>query len=195
MTARRFLMAGSAAITLGALVATAAAAQSTPLSDQSVTTDVVFRGGVAAACLLNTPTSPTASNATVSGLGPGTADISINQLVDESGTSQGAVIVLVLPAVCNQAHTLRLLSQNGGLLSDGPEVTAGPFRSQLPYQVTVAWGDSQQTFQSVNQALEVAFAEALTGSVTITIQIPAGGDPLAAGAYVDELIFVLGAAG
>lgn len=180
----------------GLLAAGAASAQSIPLSENSDTDDVTLRGAVAAGCRMDTPSAPTASNAEIEALGPGSADIAISQLVDETGEPVGAVVVLELPAVCNQAHTLNLVSLNGALQSDGPPVTAGPFRSSLPYQVTVAWGGgAPQVFQSLDEALEVVVGEAISGAITLTIQIPAGGDPLAAGAYADELILELGVAG
>lgn len=170
-------------------------AQSVPINDAAMTNDVTLRGAVAAGCLLDTPTSPSSSNAQIGALGPGTADIAINQLVDESGASIGALVILVLPATCNQAHTLNLLSLNGGLRGEAPEPVSGPFRSSLPYQVTVSWGESLQVFQSLDQALEVAFGQALSGVITLTIQIPSGGAPLTAGAYADELVLELGVAG
>lgn len=169
----------------------AAAAQS---GEETATVQTTFRGQADPGCRLSTPAAPTAENAQVGALGPGSADIAISQLVGDDGQPLGATIVLVLPAVCNQAHTLNLSSLNGGLLGDGP-VTTGPFRSNLPYSVTVAWAGDQQSFQTEDDTLSFPVGDAAVGSVTVTIQIPSGGAPLAAGAYSDELILELGAAG
>lgn len=162
--------------------------------DTTATIQTVFRGDVAAACRMSTPLAPTADNAQVGALAPGSADIAISQLVGDDGAPIGATIVLVLPATCNQAHTLNLSSLNGGLKSSGPVVT-GAFRSQAPYTVTVAWAGESQTFQTQNESLAFNLANAATGPVTVTIQIPAGGAPLAAGTYSDELVLELGVAG
>jgi len=180
------LLAGTSA------VAGAAAAQ-TP--ESTATIQATFRGGVDPACRMNIPTSPTADNAQIGATGPGSADIAITQLAGDDGASLGATIVLILPALCNQAHTLSLASQNGGLQGDGPPITGGPFRSNLPYSVTVDWADTAQTYGTGDEALSVSVGDAAVGSVTVTIQIPPGGAPLAAGVYSDELILELGAAG
>ena len=143
---------------------------------------------------VSTPTSPASDNAQISGLTPGTADIAIEQLVDANGLPLAATIVLVLPATCNGAHTLNLTSANGGLLGDGP-VLSGPFRSSLPYSITVDWAGGRQAFQTLNLNFSFDIGDAATGPVTVTINIPSGGAPLAAGAYSDELVLELGVAG
>ncbi len=167
-----------------------ALAQSGPDFD---TEQMTFQGTVAAGCLIAAAQATFVGNATVSNLAPGTADIAINQLVDENGEPIGAEVTLTLPAVCNQSHTLSLSSQNGALVNadGGP---GGPFRNALPYSVTVAWSGQSQTVSSDGGGLTVTYGDAGSGQVVITIQIPAGGDPLTAGAYADQLILELGAA-
>lgn len=191
MNPRHHLLALAAVTALTALGG-AAAAQSGP---GTATIQATFRGAAAAGCRLSTPTAPTSDNVQISALAPGSADIAINQLVGDDGAALGATVVLELPAVCNQAHTLNLTSLHGGLLGDGPEVTSGPFRSRLPYSVTVAWAGGQQSFLTEDGSLSFALGEAAAGPVTVTIQIPSGGAPLAAGAYSDELVLELGVAG
>lgn len=153
-------------------------------------------GGLATpGCRLQTPVSPSADNAQVGGLAPGSADIAITRLVGDDSRSIGAAVELVLPATCNQAHTLNISSAKGALASDGPALTGGVFRSRLPYGVTVSWAGGERVFESSGDALAFAVGNAATGSVTLKIEIPAGGEPLAAGAYSDELILALGVAG
>lgn len=183
-------------VALGALIGIAAGGPALAQTvEDSATIQATFRGAAEPACRLNTPTAPTARNIQVAALAPGSADISISQLVGDDGAPLGATVVLVVPAVCNQAHTLNLSSLNGGLLGDGPALTGGPFRSRLPYSVTVAWAGGQQSFVTQDDALSFAIGDAATGSVTVTIEIPPGGAPLAAGAYSDEIVLELGAAG
>lgn len=160
-----------------------------------VAVQATFRGTAHPGCRLSSPNAPTSDNAQVSALAPGSADIAINQLVDENATPVGATIVLLVPAVCNQAHTLKLSSLNRGLLGDTPQPATGPFRSLVPYSVTVNWAGGQQILQTSDQTMSVALGDAATGVVTVTIEIPEGGAPLTAGAYKDELVLELGAAG
>lgn len=160
-----------------------------------VENQATFQGSAPAACLLSTPSPVSASNAVVGGLAPGSADISISELVGEDGLSLGATIVLAVPALCNQAHVLDLASLRGGMKSDGPEITGGVFRSTLPYVVQVGWAGATQAYQSDGDALSIPINDAASGVITFTIQIPAGGAPLAAGAYSDGLVLELGVAG
>lgn len=184
----------SAAVLLGALVVPAggAAAQS---NEQTATIQATFRGVAPAACRMSAPTAPTSENAQVGALSPGSADIAIDQMVDQDSSPLGATIVLVLPAVCNQAHTLSLSSLNGGLLGDGAQPAGGAFRTLVPYSVTVSWAGGEQLLLTPDQNLSVVFSDAAAGVVTVTIQIPQGGAPLVAGAYTDEIVLELGAAG
>lgn len=184
----------AAGVVLGALAASAgtAAAQS---NEDTATIQATFRGDAPAGCLMSVPTAPTSDNAQVGSLSPGSADIAISQMVDQNASPLGATIVLLLPAVCNQAHTLSLSSLNGGLLGDGTQPAGGPFRSLLPYSVTVSWAGGEQLLLTPDQNLSVAFGDAAAGVVTVTIQIPQGGAPLVAGAYTDEIVLELGAAG
>ena len=185
----RPLLTGIGAASIS-LMATPALAQVGPDQDSE---QLAFQGQVAAGCVFEAAETSFVENAVISNLSPGTADIAINQLVDEDGAPIGAVIILSLPATCNQSHSLTLASQNGGLVNpDGVE--GGPFRTQLPYSMTVAWGSVSQTVSSDGPGLTLAYGDAGTGVVTLTIQIPAGGDPLVAGAYADQLILELGAA-
>lgn len=180
-----------AALAVGfSAMAGSAFAQALPTQDSE---QVTFQGTAPAGCLIAAAEATFVGNATISNLGPGTADIAITQLVDENGEPVGAEIILTLPATCNQSHTLSLSSQNGALFNpDG--APGGPFRNALPYTVTVAWAGQSQTVSSDAGGLVVSYGDAGAGSVVITIRIPSGGDPLTAGAYADQLIFELGAA-
>ena len=183
----------SAAALLAALATSSAA--SAQIAELPGTIQATFRGNAPAGCRMSAGTVPTSENVQISALAPGSADIAINQLVDSNSSPIGATVVLVLPAVCNQAHTLNLSSVNGGLLGDGPQPTSGPFRSLVPYSVTVNWAGGEQVFVTSDQSLAVPFGDAAAGFVTVTIQIPEGGAPLTAGTYTDEIVLELGAAG
>lgn len=177
----------------------AACAVGAPAVAQSVdgpqTSQATFQGLAPGACIMGAPLAPSTDNAEVGALSPGSADVTITELVDEDGEIQSATIILQLPAVCNQAHTLGLGSLNGGLLSDGPAPTSDAFRSLAPYQVTVDWSGVQQVFDTQTGALVLPVDGAATGDVSLTIQIPPGGAPLTAGVYSDQLVIELGVAG
>lgn len=190
MTLRHNFAAGAVAC-LG-LIGSQAAAQT---DVGAGTRQATFQGSAPAGCRMSAASAPTSNNAQVTALSAGSADIAIAQLVGDDGTAQAATIVLTLPAVCNQAHTLTLDSLRGALASDGPELTGGPFRNRLPYSVTVSWAGGLQSYSSQDDTLTLSVPNAATGLVTITIQIPSGGAPLAAGAYSDQLVLELGAAG
>lgn len=178
------------ATALLALMAGSVQAQSVPVNQQ-----LAFNGEAPVGCLMLTPQSPSSDNASVTSAAPGAADIVIGQLVGDDGVSVGATIILTVPAACNQAHTVSLDSVNGGLLNVDGTPASGSFRSVLPYSVAVSWGSGSETYESGDPAVTISNGEATTGSVTVTIQIPAGGAPLVAGSYSDQLILELAAAG
>jgi hypothetical protein len=190
MKASVFMIAAMAA---SALTAVSASAQTTATTVG--TYEVGFSGAVPAGCLLSTPTAPEMNNATAVSLSPGSADIVVTQLVGDDGVPVGAVVILDLPSICNQAHTLRLSSVGGGMVNPEADGAGGAFRGALPYSVQVNWGGSVQTYQTGEPVLSLPIGNATTGQVTLTIQIPAGGAPLVAGVYSDQLVLELGAAG
>jgi hypothetical protein len=158
-------------------------------------TQATFRGAAPAGCRMSAPTAPTLQNAQVGALAPGSAEIAIDQMVGNDAVPLGATVVLVVPAVCNQAHTLTLSSLNRGMLSDSGQPAGGPFRSLLAYSVTVDWAGRQQVLETSDQDLTLNRGDAAVGFVTVTIRIPDGGAPLTAGAYTDEIVLELGATG
>ncbi|MCC7267268.1 MAG: hypothetical protein IT546_07995 [Caulobacteraceae bacterium] len=186
-----------AARTLAIVAALATAASTAAAQDvlPSSTIQATFRGVAPAGCRLDAPTAPSTSNATVGGLAPGSAEIAFNPLVGDDSAPLGASVRLVLPAICNQAHTLSLTSVNGGLKNAAGPPPSGPFRAVLPYNVVVTWAGEDQSFASGQGATLMNIGDAVSDVVTVTIQLPAGGAPLTAGTYSDELVLELGVAG
>lgn len=182
-------------LSLAAAVAMIGSPAPAQVGPETGSVQATFRGAAPAGCRLSVPTAPTLQNAQVGTMSPGSADIAIQQMVGDDAVPVGATVVLVLPAICNQAHTLTLTSANGGMLGDSVQPAGSPFRSLLTYAVTVDWAGGQQVLQTSDQDLVLDRGDAAAGVVTVTIQIPEGGAPLAAGAYTDELVLELGAAG
>lgn len=187
MTRHTHIMVGAALLALAA--AGSAQAQTIP------NRQIAFNGEAAPGCIMQSPTSPSADNASVTSPSPGAADIVIGRLVGDDGVSVGATVILTLPAACNQAHRLSLASLNGGLANVDGTPVGGPFRSLLPYTVAVNWGSGAQTYDSGTPGVTLSSGDAAAGSVTVIIEIPAGGAPLVAGAYSDQLVLELAAAG
>ncbi len=188
MTRQLHITAAAAALVLAAA----------PVHAQTVNTttqQLAFNGVAAPGCIMLAASSPDSDNASLTSSTPGAADILIDQLVGADGVPVGATVVLTLPAACNQAHVLTMGSQNGGLVNPDGASVASPFRALLPYAATVAWASGSETYDSANPAVTISQGDAAVGSITVTIEIPAGGAPLVAGAYSDQLVLELAAAG
>lgn len=184
-----------AAVLLPSLIVAAfagAAAAQQPATQQP---QLSYRGDVAAGCILSAPTIGASTNATAQNASGGSADVVITRLAGDDGVPEGAEVSLVLQAACNQSHTLNLESLLGGLTNGQPAPANGQFRTVLPYQVTLSWAGTTQTFRSDDPALAAAIASAARGSLTVSITIPSGGSPLVAGSYADQLVLELGVAG
>ena len=157
---------------------------------------MVYSGQVLPGCIMAAPTVPSAQNATATSLSAGSADINVTQLVGDDGVPIGAQLVLSLDSACNQAHVLSIASQNGALINDVSTGDPGTsFRNTLPYAVSLSWSGQTQTLDSSDGSLSLPVGVAARGSVTVIIQIPAGGAPMVAGSYSDQLVLELGIAG
>lgn len=192
LTSALALMLTAGLATSPALAQTQAAAQD-PIAPGTI--QATFQGAAAAGCRMDTPLADTVQNAALENATPSSADITITRMVDDDGAVLGSTIILVLPVVCNQAHTLSLSSARGGLSSDIAAPDGGPFRSSVPYAVRLDWAGGSQTFDSDSGDATFPVGDAAQGGLGVTIEIPAGGAPLTAGAYSDELVLQLSAAG
>lgn len=177
---------------LAAVLASGAAQAQT---ETSAVNELAFKGAVQPGCITAIPASTSSQNATVSELAAGSANILVTRLVGDDGTPLGAQIVLTLPAACNQAHTLNLSSLYGGLRTGTGAAGSTAFRALLPYTVLVSWAGQTQTLVSDAGAVSQPINDAATGPLSVTIQIPAGGSPMVAGSYSDQLVLALGVAG
>lgn len=154
-----------------------------------------FQGAADAGCRMDTPLADSVQNAALQNATPSSADIAITRMVDDDGAVIGSTIVLMLPVICNQAHRISLSSARGGLSTDIAAPAGGPFRSSVPYAVRLDWAGVSQTFDSDSGDAVFPVGDAARGELGVTIEIPAGGAPLTAGAYSDELVLQLSAAG
>lgn len=182
------------ALLLTALVASVPATASA----QEVVTQsnqLSYSGQIQPGCIMAAATSPSAQNASMSSPTPGSAEVVVTQLVGDDGVPLGAQITLSMESACNQAHTLRVGSQNGALTTPASTGATGPFRDTLPYAVVVNWASADQSFNSGDGLQAQPVNDAARGPITVIIQIPAGGAPMVAGSYSDQLVLELGVAG
>lgn len=126
---------------------------------------------------------------------PGAAEISISRLAGDDGSVVGANMALNIPVLCNQAHTLSVESRRGGLSLSQVPLEAGAFRTSVPYRVQVSWAGADDDFSSDGSSAFLSIGDAGQGLLNVVIDIPAGGVPLVAGSYSDELVLVLSVAG
>jgi hypothetical protein len=149
------------------------------------------------ACVVRAPTAGSATNASYRFDSNG-GRVVIAQLVDSAnGQSLAAAMSLTIPVICNGAHLLMVRSANRGLALGGVagQPNSGPFAASVPYRVESEWGGQTNGFLSnAAGALEGLFYSARAGQMSLSISIPAGGQPLIAGTYSDEIVLEFQAA-
>jgi hypothetical protein len=156
-----------------------------------------IEGTAPSACVISAPAGAAGANATFQATGARSAQVSITQMVDpQTAVPRATTINLDLPVICNTAHHLVVRTANGGLLrvgaSGATQATVNGFREFLPYQVTAAW--SGQTVTGGSQTgtpVNITAVDGAAGQVSLTIDVPAGGAPMVAGAYADSLVIEL----
>lgn len=156
---------------------------------------LTYNGLVQPGCIMAVATTQSAQNASMTSPAPGAADVVVTQLVGDDAVPVGAQITLTMEAACNQAHILRVSSQNGALVNSASSGAVGPFRDDLPYSIVVAWANAPLSFGSADGLQTQSVNDAARGSITLMIQVPAGGSPMVAGSYSDQLVLELGVAG
>jgi hypothetical protein len=175
---------------LVALAATPALGQEAPAARASL--DMV--GTAPGACLISGAARGTGTNAVMGVAAARQADIRIIELVDpNTSLARAASISVSLPIICNVGHRVLLRTQNGGLVRSnraGGAAAAQGFREAVPYGMTASWAGATVTGQSAS-GFDLIAPEAAAGDLAIDIEIPAGGAPLVAGAYSDQLVIEL----
>lgn len=161
----------------------------TNLGNGSGGNQLVITGQAPQACIISGTVQSSETNATVSA-GPTAAQVVVAQLVDANSVPETATANLQLPVICNTANVLSISTANGALTLQGTAPAAAGFRSQLPYTLSASWAGQAQTVNS-GTALQIASANAATGTVSLNIDIPGGGEPLLAGTYSDSIVVQL----
>jgi hypothetical protein len=169
---------------------TATAAQER--TDNAVERDVVLQGTAPAACVIRVPSSGNEQNATLSQSGSGGVNVELTPqgFIDpQTGVPRASGISLAIPITCNGPHHIRVSSARGSLLREGASSTEAAIRSELNFNVALEWAGLSSSFNTDSaRSLDLPVADAATGTARVTISIPGGGSPLAAGAYTDTLV-------
>lgn len=151
--------------------------------------DVV--GDAPNACVLKAPLVGDAVNATLVSSDTRTTRIQLTQFVDPvSAVPLAASINLSFPLVCNGAHEVTLTATNGALLLEGPQTSAPGFRTRLAYVVQADWAGLHASNDS-STPIALDSQNGAAGLISVILTIPAGGDPMIAGAYSDAITIEL----
>ena len=147
------------------------------------------------ACVIRTPRSSVGNNMRFDPSGAATGQVGITEFVDSNAVSRGGSIDIDLPVICNSAHRVTVRSGNGGLRRLGPAIQSGPFAQTLPYSVSTIWGGQNgQLNTDQGGVLTIDSSEARSGLLALSIIFAAGGRPLVAGTYSDQIVVELQAA-
>ena len=168
----------------------------TPMAASAQTTTTQGRLDIVAdapsACVVASAASVAGANATFQAASDG-AEVRITELIDpQTGQARASSINVLLPITCNTAHRLVLSSDNGGLLrAGGDQQPADGFREFVPYQVSASWSGQSVSASSTQGPVSINVGDGAAGEASVTIDIPAGGDPLVSGAYADAVVIEL----
>ena len=154
-----------------------------------------IQGTAHPACVIKGPSSAVGNNMRFDPAGPSAGQIGITNFVDNNAVSRGGTIDIALPVVCNSAHRVIVRSSNGGLRRQGAAVQGNQFAQFFPYRVTTQWGGQNgQLTTDQGGALTIDTGEARAGQLSLQISLAAGGRPLVAGTYSDQIVVELQAA-
>lgn len=185
-------LAGASLVCAAVLAAAPALAQTTTIGQGRL--DLV--GVAPSTCLVQTPQAAVGANTTFAAGGAQQGQVTITQLADpQTAVAKEATISVALPVICNSAHHVTVTSLNRGLLRQGgiaSQTSVNGFREFIPYSVTASWAGQTATGQSLSGApVNITTQDGAAGQVSLTIDVPGGGDPLVAGTYSDSLTIEL----
>jgi hypothetical protein len=150
-------------------------------------------GEAPSACLIASAPTTGGTNAAFVTASQSSAEVRIPNMIDlANGQAQASAINLALPIICNTSQHVVVHTAKGGLGREGTPAPAPGSRELVPYNITASWAGTTVTGSSqAPQPLSINASGGAAGSLSININVPAGGAPLVAGAYSDELIIEL----
>lgn len=162
------------------------------VSAESVIQESNLNGQMAAVCRLGAMISTSAENASFQPTNNGGL-LEITTLASpQTALVQPATMALTLDGMCNQPHTLKIRSANGGLTTDA---NAAPgFINRIDYAARIAWGGQAGVLQPQGQVganLALAIPTAAGSGLGVQIDIIPASLPAVAGQYEDSLVIEL----
>ncbi len=160
-----------------------------------------IQGVAASACGLSAPRTSAAQNMAVAPIGTGQNLVTIGSLIDPAtALLQPGSISLSIQGLCNQAHVVTVSSANGGLQwqgASGGGANVG-FATRIDYGAQVTWAGGSASFRTQGIARQPVMLApvpgAYSGALGLQIAIDvsgAGGIPVAAGTYTDNITITL----
>lgn len=145
-------------------------------------------GQMVGVCRMGTMVSTAAQNASFTSNANGGV-LEITTLADpQTALIRAATMTIAIEGMCNQPHTLRLRSSNGGLTTDA--APAGGFVNRVDYVARVNWAGEVGNLQPQGQAgasLAVVVPTAAGAGLGLEIEILPVSQPAIAGQYEDSL--------
>lgn len=185
MSRYRIAMAALLLLAPGMALGEPAGSQPLPLSDQ-----FDISGAAPDSCVLSNPSAASGRNAIFEAGGARRARIVLPQLADPgTARSRGAAITIVFPLVCNTAHDISVTTTGQGLARLGVAAVAAGFRDRIAYRLSADWDGAQAAGSSAAAVpVKIAKNSGAAGMLSLTIDVPEGGEPLLAGTYSDSLV-------
>lgn len=173
-----------------ALVAAPATAAAQSLDGQA-SQQIQIVGEAPGACVMQAMRVTSASNATFRAMTERAGVIDFAQLVDpETSLAQPASVSLSLPVICNGAHVISLRPVRGALVQERGAPAAEGFSNRLVYGYSADWAGKRAAATS-EAPLQIRADNAAAGEVSVSVNVPEGGDPLVSGAYADSIVVEL----
>lgn len=175
------------ALTTGLIVAAACPAW----ADDSAIKEQTLGGVVPNVCRLGAVSQSSGDNASFA-VGGASSTVTVTTFADpNTAQARAASINLGIQGVCNRSHTIRLLSERGGLTLDQPPAGATPgFARRVDYTAVAGWPGAQTTLTTAGAAGAAATVDVSgpsSGDLLLSIAIPSGSTALVAGDYRNRL--------
>jgi len=183
MSPIRLLTAAAAVVVLAPGVA---------MSAETALQEGNLSGQMASVCRLGTVVSTSAENASFQATNNGGLLEITNLASPQTALVQAATMALTLDGMCNQPHTIKIRSANGGLTTDSG--SASGFINRIDYTARVAWGGQTGTLQPQGQVganLALIIPTAAGSGLGVQIDIIPASLPAVAGQYEDSLVIEL----
>lgn len=175
-----------ASLLLGVISVSSAKADDTGIQQS------IVGGSVNGVCGISRISVPPQSSITSISTDGGMAIVFNSFINPQDSTPLALNLQVNIEATCNQAHSIDVSSQSGGMILNGPIAETNGFSSRRDYLTRLNWGSFSGEFQTngnPQNAINLQIGGAIRDVMTISLSAPASNNPLVAGSYSD-IIFV-----